>query len=122
MQIYGGYGYHQDYPVERAYRDSRINRIFEGTNEINRLLITGMLLKRAARGQLPLVEAARGVMAEVLGGAAAAGGGELPGPFAEESRLVRHARKIALLLMGAAYQRFPRTSKSSRRFWPPSPT
>src|SRR6202046_374681 len=64
VQIHGGYGYHQDYVVERAYRDSRINRIFEGTNEINRLLATGMLLKRAMRGQLPLFDAARAVLQE----------------------------------------------------------
>ena len=68
VQIHGGYGYHQDYAVERAYRDSRINRIFEGTNEINRLLITGMLLKRAARGPAGLVQAAQKVMGEILSG------------------------------------------------------
>jgi hypothetical protein len=105
VQIHGGYGYHQDYAVERAYRDSRINRIFEGTNEINRMLVTGMLLKRAARGQLGLVKAAQGVLAEVLGGPGLSNGfGE--GPFAEESRLVGNAKKIALLLMGVAYQKF----------------
>jgi alkylation response protein AidB-like acyl-CoA dehydrogenase len=93
VQIHGGYGYHQDYHVERAYRDSRINRIFEGTNEINRLLITGMLLKRAQRGQLPLVEAVKKLQAEILAGPAAAD-------------LVANAKKIVLLLLGAAYQRF----------------
>jgi alkylation response protein AidB-like acyl-CoA dehydrogenase len=100
VQIHGGYGFHQDYAVERAYRDSRINRIFEGTNEINRLLITGMLLKRAQRGQLGLVQAAQAVMAEILGGAATDGAPD------EETRLVRNARKIALVLMGVSYQKY----------------
>jgi alkylation response protein AidB-like acyl-CoA dehydrogenase len=61
VQIHGGYGYHQDYPVERAYRDARINRIFEGTNEINRLLVTGMLLRRARKGTFPLAASAKTV-------------------------------------------------------------
>jgi hypothetical protein len=100
VQIHGGYGYHQDYAVERAYRDSRINRIFEGTNEINRLLVTGMLLKRAQRGQLGLVQAAQGVMAEVLGGASTNGATD------EETRLVHNAKKIALMLMGVGYQKY----------------
>ena len=100
VQIHGGYGYHQDYAVERAYRDSRINRIFEGTNEINRLLATGMLLKRAMRGQLPLVEAVKKLQSELT-----------TGPFAGvsddvENELCGNAKKIGLLLLGAAYQRF----------------
>ncbi|HLH44404.1 MAG TPA: acyl-CoA dehydrogenase family protein [Bryobacteraceae bacterium] len=93
VQIHGGYGYHQDYLVERAYRDSRINRIFEGTNEINRLLATGMLLKRAQRGILPLVEAVEQLQAEVLGGAAGAD------PAV-------NAKKISLFLLGVAYEKF----------------
>jgi len=105
VQIHGGYGYHQDYAVERAYRDSRINRIFEGTNEINRLLTTGMLLKRAARGQLGLVQAATGVLQEVLGGARG-GENEITGPFAEETKILVNAKKIALMLMGVAYQKY----------------
>ncbi|MBM3773764.1 MAG: acyl-CoA dehydrogenase [Acidobacteria bacterium] len=99
VQIHGGYGYHQDYAVERAYRDSRINRIFEGTNEINRLLITGMLLKRAQRGQLALVQAAQAVLAEILSGPAS-------DSAPEEDRLVSNAKKIALMLMGLAYQKY----------------
>src|SRR5580704_8664243 len=105
VQIHGGYGYHQDYAVERAYRDSRINRIFEGTNEINRLLITGMLLKRAQQGRLALVQAATEVLQEVLGGPRGSDE-ELSGPFAEETRILLNAKKIALLLMGVAYQKY----------------
>jgi alkylation response protein AidB-like acyl-CoA dehydrogenase len=100
VQIHGGYGYHQDYIVERAYRDSRINRIFEGTNEINRLLATGMLLKRAMRGQLPLVEAVMKLQSEILAGPTLASGGN------EDARLVENAKKIALLTLGVAYQKF----------------
>src|ERR1700754_2036091 len=66
VQIYGGYGYSADYPAERAYRDSRINRIFEGTNEINRMLIPGMLMRRAIAGKLALLPAAQALMDEVL--------------------------------------------------------
>jgi alkylation response protein AidB-like acyl-CoA dehydrogenase len=93
VQIHGGYGYHQDYIVERAYRDSRINRIFEGTNEINRLLATGMLLKRAQRGQLPLVEAVKKLQTEILSGPVAAS-------------LVENAKKTALFTLGIAYQKY----------------
>ncbi len=99
VQIHGGYGYHQDYAVERAYRDSRINRIFEGTNEINRLLITGMLLKRASRGQLALMPAVKTAFAE-SGEAAGSDGLE------ETQRLVHNAKQIALLMIGIAYQKY----------------
>jgi len=101
VQIHGGYGYHQDYAVEKAYRDSRINRIFEGTNEINRLLVTGMLLKRAQQGRLGLVKAVKGLMDEILSGPSLASGAE-----PEEKRLVRNAKKIALLLLGTAFEKF----------------
>jgi alkylation response protein AidB-like acyl-CoA dehydrogenase len=100
VQIHGGYGFHQDYAVERAYRDARINRIFEGTNEINRLLVTGMLLKRAQRGHLGLVQAAQSVMAEVMGAAGTNGATD------EETRLMHNAKKIALMLMGVGYQKY----------------
>jgi len=99
VQIHGGYGYHQDYAVERAYRDSRINRIFEGTNEINRLLITGMLLKRAARDQLPLISAVQAVL-DGTGKQAA----DLP-TSDEGLRLVSSAKRVALLAIGVAYQK-----------------
>jgi hypothetical protein len=100
VQIHGGYGYHQDYAVERAYRDSRINRIFEGTNEINRLLITGMLLKRAARGQLALIPAVQAVVKGIGRGASESLS------TGEESRLVHNAKNIALFTIGIAYQKY----------------
>ncbi len=98
VQIHGGYGYHQDYAVERAYRDSRINRLFEGTSEINRLVITGMPLKRAARRQLPLLEAARAVLLEAEPQPAAASDAEMS--------LVHNAKKIALLTLGVAHEKY----------------
>jgi hypothetical protein len=102
VQIHGGYGYHQDYAVERAYRDSRINRIFEGTNEINRLLITGMLLKRAARGQLGLIPAVQAVLSGPARGTTASASPDKD----EEARLVQAAKKIALFTIGIAYQKY----------------
>lgn len=96
VQIHGGYGFHQDYAVEHAYRDSRINRIFEGTNEINRLLATGMMLKRAQKGTLPLVEAVKKLQVEVLAGPA------LGGPI----DMIANAKKVGLLALGVAYQKF----------------
>jgi hypothetical protein len=103
VQIHGGYGFHQDYMVERAYRDSRINRIFEGTNEINRMLITGMLIKRAARGQLSLLPAAAALVNEIQKGNIGASEADAAG---EEMRLVRNAKNIALLTLGLAFQKY----------------
>lgn len=103
VQIYGGYGFVEEYPAERAYRDSRVNRIFEGTNEINRLVIAGFLLKRAMSGQLPLMSAIKNLMDEVLSGARDNG---IEGPFAEERKLVASARKIGLFAAGVATQRY----------------
>jgi alkylation response protein AidB-like acyl-CoA dehydrogenase len=104
VQIYGGYGYHEEYPVSRAYRDSRINRIFEGTNEINRLLIIQMLLKRAMKGTLPLIPAVMGLQNEVLAGPTFE---EPPtGLLAEEERVVANAKKAFLLAAGVAVQKY----------------
>src|SRR5436853_590140 len=103
VQVYGGYGYSAEYPVDRYYRDSRVNRIFEGTNEINRLLITGMLLKRAAAGHLPLYDAARRVVDEVMSASLAA---EPSGPFGAELAAIVQAKKALLFTAGSAVQRF----------------
>jgi len=104
VQIYGGYGFVEEYPAERAYRDARINRIFEGTNEINRLIITGFLLKRAMSGQLPLMPAIKKLMDEVLSGPSA--GEDIEGPLAEERKLVASAKKLGLFVAGAATQKY----------------
>jgi butyryl-CoA dehydrogenase len=107
VQIYGGYGYVEEYPVERAYRDSRINRIFEGTNEINRLIITGWLMKRAMAGQLPLMAGIKKLMDEVL---------EPPSfeepedhsndPLYEDAQQLASAKKLALFTAGIASQKY----------------
>ena len=104
VQIYGGYGFVEEYPAERAYRDARINRIFEGTNEINRLIITGFLLKRAMSGQLPLMPAIKKLMDEVLSGPSV--GEDLEGPLADERKLVMSAKKLGLFVAGAATQKY----------------
>ena len=107
VQIHGGYGYSQEYPAERHYRDSKINLIFEGTNEINRLLIPGMLLRRAMKGELPLVQAAQKLVDDLLSG-------ELMMQMMAEDeteidtlkRIVENAKKMCLFVTGAAAQKF----------------
>src|SRR6267143_543696 len=104
VQIFGGYGFHEEYPVCRAYRDSRINRIFEGTNEINRMLIIQMLMKRAMGGQLPLIPAAMKLADEILAGPSFEEAPE--GVLAAESRVVANAKKMFLQAAGGAVQKF----------------
>jgi alkylation response protein AidB-like acyl-CoA dehydrogenase len=104
VQIFGGYGFHEDYPVCRAYRDSRINRIFEGTNEINRMLIIQMLMKRAMGGQLALIPAAMKLADEILAGPSFEDAPE--GVLAAEARVVANAKKMFLQAAGGAVQKF----------------
>ncbi|MGH9615203.1 MAG: acyl-CoA dehydrogenase family protein [Acidobacteriaceae bacterium] len=104
VQLHGGYGYVEDYSAERSYRDSRINRIFEGTNEINRLIITGWTMKRATEGKLALLPAIQGVMGEVLAGPKVREQRE--GGLGEQYFLLASAKKLALFCAGAASERF----------------
>jgi alkylation response protein AidB-like acyl-CoA dehydrogenase len=103
LQIFGGNGFVADYPIERRYRDARVNRIFEGTNEINRLLIPGMLMKRAVKGELPLLAAAKALQAEILGPPPMHESDDTP--LAAERRAVAGMKKVVLLVAGVAMQR-----------------
>lgn len=102
VQIYGGMGYSAEAPVERSYRDARINRIFEGTNEINRMLVVDILLKRAMKGELALMEATQKVAGSLM---------EIPdfdsddAEFAQEKKLVQGMKDAVLLIAGAAAQK-----------------
>jgi len=104
VQVYGGYGFVEEYPADRAYRDSRVNRIFEGTNEINRLVITGFLLKRAMSGQLPLMPAIKKLMDEVVSGPTADESED--DDFVEERKMVSGAKKLSLFAAGVASQKY----------------
>jgi alkylation response protein AidB-like acyl-CoA dehydrogenase len=104
VQIYGGYGFVEEYPAERAYRDARVNRIFEGTNEINRMIITGWLMKRAMKGELALMPAIKQLMEEVLAGPQM--GEPLEGPLATERTMIMNAKKAGLMVSGVATQKY----------------
>jgi alkylation response protein AidB-like acyl-CoA dehydrogenase len=106
VQIHGGNGYVHDYPAERHVRDARVNRIFEGTNEINRLLIPGMLIRRAVKGELALIQAARALQEELLGPPAMPSSSDSDGVLADELRAVVAFKKTALMVFGLAMQTF----------------
>ena len=104
VQIYGGYGFSADYPMDRAYRDSRINRIFEGTNEINRMLAVDMILKKAMKGELDLMGPAQAVQQELM--AIPDFGAEEEGLFAGEHKAIRNLKKSIMLVAGTAVQKY----------------
>jgi len=105
LQIFGGMGYSADAPMERAYRDSRINRIFEGTNEINRMLIVDMLLKKAMKGELDLMGPAQSVAKEIMS-IPTFGGDDQDTLFAAEKKVLANLKKAVLMIAGAAVQKF----------------
>lgn len=111
VQIHGGYGFMAEYEVERSYRDSRINRIFEGTNEINRLLVPGTYLRKAFKGELPLFEKAQGLQEELMMMMPEEPGDE---PLAQEKYLVKNAKKIALLAAGLGAQKYGKALDSEQ--------
>ena len=103
VQIYGGYGFVEEYPAERAYRDARVNRIFEGTNEINRMLVVDRLTRNAMSGKLPLMAAIKKLTDEIMGGPSS---DEFDGALAEERRTVANAKKLSLFCAGVAIQKY----------------
>jgi hypothetical protein len=103
VQLHGGYGFMSEYEIERLYRDSRINRIFEGTNEINRLLVPGTYLRKALKGELPLLQKAQTLQEELVMLMPQEVGNE---PLDQEKMLVQNGKKIALLLLGLAAQKY----------------
>ena len=106
VQIHGGNGYVHDYPAERHVRDARVNRIFEGTNEINRLLIPGMLIRRAVKGELGLIPAAKALQDELLGPPSMSAASDDDGVLADEVRTIASFKKTALMVFGTAMQRY----------------
>jgi hypothetical protein len=107
VQIFGGYGFSADYPMDRAYRDARINRIFEGTNEINRMLIVDMILKKALKGELDLMGPAKAVQEELM--SIPDFGDAEEGLFVAEKKIIRNMKKAILLVAGTAVQKFMTT-------------
>ena len=106
VQIHGGNGFVKDYPAERYYRDARVNRIFEGTNEINRMLIPGMLIRRALKGDLPLIAAAKQLQDEVMAPSVPGIGFGGESGLGEELRVVASFKKVALMVLGTAMQTY----------------
>jgi alkylation response protein AidB-like acyl-CoA dehydrogenase len=105
LQIHGGFGYSQEYEVERMYRDSRINRVFEGTNEINRMLIIDMLLKRSMKGKIPLMEKTQGLMSELMG-MPSFNMDEDMSILANEKKVIDNAKKLCMFVAGVGFQKF----------------
>jgi alkylation response protein AidB-like acyl-CoA dehydrogenase len=112
VQLFGGAGFVEDYPAERYWRDARVNRIYEGTSEINRLLVPGRLIRRAMKGELPIFQKAMALIDELTSGPSLEAPEE--GFLAEEARMLAGAKKVALMCLGMAVQKFGETLKNEQ--------